>query len=774
MENILIYILQVNMLLSLIYLGYAFLLKSLTFYRLNRVYFVAGTVYAIVFPFIDLSAMLRQKMSLKVPLMLDYIPLEMAEESVQQFTLDKLLVGVVGLVGAVFLLHLLIRLLSLGRIHFYSKPSQWQDYLFRNVLFPIVPFSFFNKIYVHRAQHEEPELYDIFKHEDIHVKGLHTVDILWFEMLLIGCWYNPFVWLMRKAVRQNLEFLTDQQVLDKGVDRQTYQYSLLHVTREGATIGISNHFNFKSLKKRIMMMNKKRSSKLELSKYAFLLPILILTGASFTVSKAESKIEEMVQKAENISLDVMLPSTNGNEQKKVDLVETEKEKNEIVQDAAKQSLINLLQGKVSSLVIDEGTAKDQQLSLKSVPAHVLFIVDGIKMSKGYKLNNLNPEAIHSVSILKDKSAVSLFGEEARDGVIQITTKEYVARSKKEGVLITVTPPDRSISDSTIRNIGLKNSRIADSVLYIIDGKDASKDILSRIGPNDIESFSVLKDAAATAIYGEKGKYGVIIITTKVAKPSSSKSNVVDVLQGKVAGVQIAPRDTTKSTGSFVLRNKPVNILYVLDGMPQEADFDLKKLNPNDIERVAVLKDKDAAATAIYGEKGKHGVILITTKAEAAKKKNLPDKVPGVEAGKQIGEIQKDRSNKADLDESTVVRVRSSGQQGLFGSSDATIKEFLDANKGRINLKGDHVLVINGKIAKESDLKNIKANEVISTGALDLTPKNSNLPSNIIGLLFINDGGDGTSKGAAAWVESHGKKIGLISMPDKSRVPYIER
>jgi len=104
--------------------------------------------------------------------------------------------------------------------------------------------------------------------------------------------------------------LTDQQVLNKGVDRQTYQYSLLNVTQQGAAVGISNQFNFKTLKKRIMMMNKKRSSRLELSKYAFLLPIVILAGASFTVSKAESKIEEVITVAKETTLDMVMPNSS--------------------------------------------------------------------------------------------------------------------------------------------------------------------------------------------------------------------------------------------------------------------------------------------------------------------------------------------------------------------------------------------------------------------------------------------------------------------------------
>jgi len=54
---------------------------------------------------------------------------------------------------------------------------------------------------------------------------------------------------MRRAARQNLEYLTDQQVLDKGMDRQAYQYSLLQVSKQGASLGLSNQFNFKFLKK---------------------------------------------------------------------------------------------------------------------------------------------------------------------------------------------------------------------------------------------------------------------------------------------------------------------------------------------------------------------------------------------------------------------------------------------------------------------------------------------------------------------------------------------
>lgn len=211
MDNILTYILQVNLLLAIVFVSYQFLLKNLTFYKLNRVYLLVGAIYALVYPFINIKSWFQESVSMVLPEMSSFVDLSAFQEVEDFFSVYDLLLIVFGLGFLFFLSKLIIQLVSLFRIHLYSKPSQWRDYLFRNVIFPIAPFSFFNKVYLHQAQHQELELEDIFEHEYIHVKGRHTIDILLFEILLIGCWYNPFVWLMRKSVRQNLEFLTDHK-----------------------------------------------------------------------------------------------------------------------------------------------------------------------------------------------------------------------------------------------------------------------------------------------------------------------------------------------------------------------------------------------------------------------------------------------------------------------------------------------------------------------------------------------------------------------------------
>ncbi|HXB33266.1 MAG TPA: M56 family metallopeptidase, partial [Puia sp.] len=128
--------------------------------------------------------------------------------------------------------------------------------------------------------HTEKEWEDIILHEYVHIRQRHTVDILIAERICIVNWYNPFAWLIRYSIRQNLEFIADQQVLDKGVDRKGYQYHLLQVMGE-PRYRLANNFNFSSLKKRIVMMNKMRSAKLQLLKLLFLLPLAVVLLVAF-------------------------------------------------------------------------------------------------------------------------------------------------------------------------------------------------------------------------------------------------------------------------------------------------------------------------------------------------------------------------------------------------------------------------------------------------------------------------------------------------------------
>ncbi|MCA5003917.1 TonB-dependent receptor plug domain-containing protein [Sphingobacterium sp. WQ 366] len=649
---------------------------------MNRIYFIIGCIYAFVYPFLDFTSWFtRYEMPIgqEIPeLWLELLAQQDLHGKDSAITLADLFLGIVGIVAIVFIFKLIIQLFSLLHIHIQSNNAIWQSYLFRNVFYAVVPFSFFNKIYIHKEQHQDVELQDILAHEIIHVRGHHTVDILLFEIILVVCWYNPFVWLMRKAVRQNLEFLTDQQVLNKGVDKQTYQYSLLHVTKQGVSVGMSNHFNFKTLKKRIMMMNKKRSSKLELSKYAFLLPVFLIAGASFTVSKAENDIEKIVERSQQTAaiseplqakikgeVDELLKQTIGTEVLAIDTGRQEKEYQLVAPDFDRKQL----EGKNLHYQIDgELVSLDEFLNFPRTEIASVGIYknkedirekigkensEGLFEMTSKKKNSSNDKQtqVDFVKLLKNKSEIDQTKKFIYDYDGKILSKNEFLAITDDNLKRLTHMSGRSLMklkysslvsnwedyEGVIHAISLQSEEKFKEqtarVLFIIDGVEKRKDYnLEDLDPNDIESMNVLKDKSATAVYGDKGKDGVIEIKTKKHLSSSDK-NVSEVRTLSIRGAEVGKSSTgtfkidigddasLKTKGNLNLRlgsNKLINELaiekrplIVVDGIAKDLDFDIHSLDVVNIESITVLKGKSEISE--YGDKGKNGVIVITTK-----------------------------------------------------------------------------------------------------------------------------------------------------------------
>ncbi len=137
------------------------------------------------------------------------------------------------------------------------------------------PCSFGNNIFINPALYDPETYQQILIHEKIHVSGRHTLDILLAEIAVVLQWFNPFIWLYRREVENNLEFLTDQSVLQhRDVERSAYQLSLLRVSAPHLPFSITNNYNQSLLKRRIVMMNSQRSPRSTVWKYFFLLPLL--------------------------------------------------------------------------------------------------------------------------------------------------------------------------------------------------------------------------------------------------------------------------------------------------------------------------------------------------------------------------------------------------------------------------------------------------------------------------------------------------------------------
>ncbi len=269
MEKLALLLLKANVAIIVFTLFYWLFLRNVTFYRINRIYLLFAIIFTLAFPFIEISFFAPAQLAV-IP---DFIPqLLTAPAIVENNTGIYILSGIWFAGVAIFFIRLGLQLYSLYQLHRQSTLWQGQKNI-RIVNDEISPFSFGPYIYINPQLHSSQQLNIVLLHEQVHIKQKHTIDILLVEFLLLLNWFNPAVWLLRKAVKENLEYATDSQVLKTGVMRKEYQYHLLSTTCTQPVFTVQNSFNIADLKKRIIQMNMKRTANHKLFSYS-LIPVL--------------------------------------------------------------------------------------------------------------------------------------------------------------------------------------------------------------------------------------------------------------------------------------------------------------------------------------------------------------------------------------------------------------------------------------------------------------------------------------------------------------------
>ena len=120
----------------------------------------------------------------------------------------------------------------------------------------VAPFSFFRCVFIPKDLLSGPELKQIIMHEQAHIRKWHSLDLVFMEALTILFWFHPGIWYLRKELKIQHEFEADRYVLDQKTDKRSYQQLLLDISSRRFSIPVTNPFNYPSLKKRVMMMNK--------------------------------------------------------------------------------------------------------------------------------------------------------------------------------------------------------------------------------------------------------------------------------------------------------------------------------------------------------------------------------------------------------------------------------------------------------------------------------------------------------------------------------------
>lgn len=294
MPLLLQYLIKLSISLAVVFLFYQLILRRLTFYNWNRMFLLGYSLLAFLIPLFNISSVL-ERTELNQNNLVQIIPVVEEMAGIKTETVNNVWILPFWLLasGSILLVcRLIVQHLSFLRLKRSADLLLDTPVKLYEVDKKIMPFSFGNSIFINRAQHTEEDIREIIRHEFVHVKQKHSVDMMIAEWLCILNWYNPFAWLIRNAMRQNLEFIADSKVVQNGIDRKQYQYLLLKVMGV-PQYNVATNFNFSSLKKRIAMMNKVRTAKVHLVRFLFVLPLAAILLLSFRNQIARQNISTL-------------------------------------------------------------------------------------------------------------------------------------------------------------------------------------------------------------------------------------------------------------------------------------------------------------------------------------------------------------------------------------------------------------------------------------------------------------------------------------------------
>lgn len=277
-----LYLVKVNLALALLYATYRLLFTKDTFFGLRRFMLLAIIMLAMSHPFLEIPldfqaggsarqvAHAYSLLSLEVPVTPE------VRSGLDWMALSRRAVGLALFLGwGYFTLRLAWRICLLLRLAWRCERDTIGGTRVCSLPAPSAPFSFLRWIFIYPPAHTKEETMEILAHERAHVSRWHSVDVLLGELTCAFCWFNPAAWLLLREMRDNLEYLADRQALREGVDRRHYQYHLLGLSlKNKAAAHLYNNFSVLSLKKRIGMMNKRRTKEIGRLKGLVFIPVV--------------------------------------------------------------------------------------------------------------------------------------------------------------------------------------------------------------------------------------------------------------------------------------------------------------------------------------------------------------------------------------------------------------------------------------------------------------------------------------------------------------------
>jgi bla regulator protein blaR1 len=282
--------------LTVLYGFYHLFLLNTKAFEFNRFYLMFSLLFALVIPLISIRVGLNLPVNSNINgfsnLPDNFIQGEkIITDPVHFLTFSVTLIIIYFIVSAILLvrfalnIYKIIKLILTSSIvtNFKTKIALVED--------KTLPYSFFRYIFVNRSDYENGKIEkELLIHEQTHCLQYHSIDILIIELVKIILWFNPLLWLFRKAIQLNHEFLADYKVLSNH-DLNEYQNTLLNFVFRNNSTYLASNFNYSLTKKRLIMMTKNNSLSNAIFRKVAAIPLFMILAISLTFAQEEKEIK---------------------------------------------------------------------------------------------------------------------------------------------------------------------------------------------------------------------------------------------------------------------------------------------------------------------------------------------------------------------------------------------------------------------------------------------------------------------------------------------------
>ena len=536
------YLIKSSALIIAFYVCYKVLLQRDTFFETKRWYFLTGILFAIVLPLVVIPIYIT-----KEPINTSFI----IEQTTRATTTHQvstpfnwtLLLSTIYIIGVgVFSIRMVIQLFSLASLIFRNEKHRVGKFIYVKVNDTISPFSFFNWIVFNPSQFKDDELNHIITHEKIHATQYHSIDLLLTQIATVLFWCNPFIWLYKKALEQNLEFIADDETQKHTSCEKSYQQLLLKTSVPNYQMAFANNFYNSLIKKRITMLHTSKSHKKSQWKILAILPLLALFLISFSTKEIYAKAPSTTNLESSYKGDVttLIISKNMSDDELDNTVKEFKKSGVVLKFSNLKRNSNGAITKISisassknskakfeahsdkpiSAIIITYNSEDDSISIgntsPSVSSFTYEIKDGKhRVKKTEKGNNVFVHSSHS----DDADSHEIIEDDDKI-IIKTDGKIKTIKKSSENTFHIISDDEGELHEETIeiKKTSKKGMHIAfgenENPLILLDGKEITKQEMEALDTDTVKTIEVIKDDNNVKKYGEKAKDGVVIITSK--------------------------------------------------------------------------------------------------------------------------------------------------------------------------------------------------------------------------------------------------------------------